>query len=266
MRSRTHRLSGTSVALPTRRVLVLLLLAATPSLSVWAQEARQKETQLWRAPMVRAAPTFAIGEERLDAPVMFEKITVEGFQKIPDLEFPMPGLLVMQLRAGKVTTASGGDRIERKLGECWVVPPGTRLGLYTDDDKVILAAYWIGNKYLEAAPSKPLASRWDPGRRPFEESARNLFSREADRVGDPERPIARVIDFNVGPGLESEAYRFAGVAVVQVTSGAGTLRVGDREIKADLGESFAASDGERLIVDNRRGDVPLKFRAFVWQK
>ena len=55
------------------------------------------------------------------------------------------GLVVYELRAGKVTTVINGQRQERREGEFWVMSPGKSIVLETDDDSVVIQTIQIIN-------------------------------------------------------------------------------------------------------------------------
>lgn len=57
-------------------------------------------------------------------------------QQVP--AFPDHGLLVIQVRAGSLTTIIDSKRQKRGVDEFWTVPPGTTMGIETDEDSVIL--------------------------------------------------------------------------------------------------------------------------------
>jgi hypothetical protein len=61
---------------------------------------------------------------------------VQNRQQI--LTFPEQGLLVIQVRAGSLTTIIDGKRQERGVDEFWTVPAGTAMGIETGDDSVVL--------------------------------------------------------------------------------------------------------------------------------
>ncbi len=250
-------------------VLSFLLCLSAPACSAQKDPPPREPlepTSFWRAIVLQDSVSFGSEGERKQVPVLAEKFTIEGSEELPEFDFPFPGLLLVHLLAGELTTIINDERVERSLGDFWVVPPGTKMGVKTEDDKAIFATYLIGEEYLAVAPGRPLVSETFLHTGRFRELRPNLFSREAYRIGDPNSPIAKVMDFNVGPGRRAEAYSFDGAALLQVTSGEGLLIVDGKETNAQLGASLAASDGQELIVDNSRADKPLKIRAVVWQK
>jgi quercetin dioxygenase-like cupin family protein len=53
-------------------------------------------------------------------------------------KFPEEGLVIVQLRAGSLTTVIGGKREERREGAYWTVRPGEAMSLETGDDSAII--------------------------------------------------------------------------------------------------------------------------------
>jgi quercetin dioxygenase-like cupin family protein len=53
-------------------------------------------------------------------------------------KFPEQGLLVIQVRAGSLTTIIDGKRQQRGPDEIWSVPPGASMAIETGEDSVIL--------------------------------------------------------------------------------------------------------------------------------
>jgi quercetin dioxygenase-like cupin family protein len=60
--------------------------------------------------------------------------SVGGGQRIARLELPFDGLLVVELRGGRLTTLIGGRRVARREGEIWTVPAGAVMGIETQSD------------------------------------------------------------------------------------------------------------------------------------
>ena len=64
------------------------------------------------------------------------------------LELPLKvvgGLIVFELRAGKLTTIIDGKRQSRSEGEFWVVQPGEDIVLEADDDSVVVQTIQIAD-------------------------------------------------------------------------------------------------------------------------
>lgn len=69
--------------------------------------------------------------------------TVQGGQKHAALEIPGKGMMVVQVRAGTLTTIIGGKRQERKEGEFMTVPSGVPIGVETGNDTAVLQTVLI---------------------------------------------------------------------------------------------------------------------------
>jgi hypothetical protein len=61
-----------------------------------------------------------------------------GGLTLDELPLPVKGLMIVQLRGGRVTTVIGGAARPRREGEFWTVQPGDRMGLRTADDSATL--------------------------------------------------------------------------------------------------------------------------------
>jgi len=61
---------------------------------------------------------------------------IQNRQRIP--VFPEQGLLVIQIRAGSLTTIINGQRQDRGPDDFWTVPSGTTMAIETGEDSVIL--------------------------------------------------------------------------------------------------------------------------------
>jgi hypothetical protein len=59
-------------------------------------------------------------------------------QREVQLELPGRGLLLVQLRAGGLTTVIGGERQRRLEGEWWTASPPSAMRLETGDDTVVV--------------------------------------------------------------------------------------------------------------------------------
>ena len=60
--------------------------------------------------------------------------SIAGGQRIAALALPVRGLLIVELRGGRLTTVIDGRRQERRIGEIWSVPPGHTMQVETGDD------------------------------------------------------------------------------------------------------------------------------------
>ena len=75
-----------------------------------------------------------------DAPISVDirNWTLGGGVKVDELPLSAKGLMIAQLRGGRVTTVIGGNRQARREGEFWTVQPGVRMGLETGDDSATI--------------------------------------------------------------------------------------------------------------------------------
>ena len=232
----------------------------------FGQDQPDGNTAYWRGTVIEETLSFSYRNQSVQVPAIFEKIVVEGSQRVADIPFPFEGLMLVQLRAGELETMISNDRKERQLGEFWVVQPGERMEIQTEDDKAILAIYLIGAEYLKLIGRKSMVSNSIHAEATYRSVSKGLFAREAYLVGDRRSPIARVLDFNVGPGRTTEDYRFDGAALIQVSSGGAQFIVDGKERDAQLGDGLGVSEGQSFVIDNRQSDQPFKFRALVWHK
>ena len=85
------------------------------------------EGQVLALDAARAAP-------RLDIRVF----SVRGGQRMAALALPFRGFMIVELRAGEAVTIIDGQRVERREGEIWSVPPGSEMRVETDDDTAVL--------------------------------------------------------------------------------------------------------------------------------
>lgn len=95
------------------------------------------------------APAAASVQSRLEfrGPVPFrsggqsDSVLVEirqwsfaGGQRVDSLAAPAAGVLIVELRGGRLTTVIDGRRLERRVGEIWSVAPGRTMRIETGDD------------------------------------------------------------------------------------------------------------------------------------
>jgi len=125
---------------PSCLVLMLGLLLATPAL---AQEQPADATRF--DPPVKLKPTQSFearvmmrgkGGTMKPVTLSIRDWIIPNRQHIA--KFPEKGLLVIQVRAGSLTTVIGGKRQERGTDQFWTVPAGATMGIETGQDSVIL--------------------------------------------------------------------------------------------------------------------------------
>lgn len=66
--------------------------------------------------------------------VRIENWTIDGGQKVAALPLRSPGLMVVQMRGGQMTTVIAGKRQERREDDFWTVPAGVQMGIETRND------------------------------------------------------------------------------------------------------------------------------------
>jgi hypothetical protein len=125
---------------PSCLFLVLGLLVATPA---FAQEQPTDTTRF--DPLAELKPTRSFdtqvtmrgkGGKMKPVTLSIRDWIIPNRQRIE--RFPEKGLLVIQVRAGSLTTIIGGKRQERGTDEFWTVPAGATMGIETGEDSVIL--------------------------------------------------------------------------------------------------------------------------------
>ena len=77
--------------------------------------------------------------------VLLQQFSIEPRRRDIRLDLPVRGLLLIQLRAGALTTVIGSERQRRLEGEWWTVSPPSALGLETDDDTVVIDTILIAD-------------------------------------------------------------------------------------------------------------------------
>lgn len=71
--------------------------------------------------------------------------TIGGGLKLEKLDVPSNGTLVVQLRAGEMTTIIEGERVERREGDFWTVEAGQVMAVETEDDTAILQTTFVAD-------------------------------------------------------------------------------------------------------------------------
>lgn len=70
--------------------------------------------------------------------VLVRQYRILGGQQDVALDLPDRGLLIAQLRGGRLTSIVGGERRRLAEGEWWTVSPPSALRLETEDDSVVI--------------------------------------------------------------------------------------------------------------------------------
>jgi len=115
----------------TRVALVALGLAVC-TMSAQAQQSKESEQP---RPMERfAGEVSLIGK---DGVLQRLRVTLRNWG-IPNQsrieDFPEQGLRVIELRGGEAVTTIDGAEYKRAVGDFWVVPPGAKMSLVTQND------------------------------------------------------------------------------------------------------------------------------------
>jgi quercetin dioxygenase-like cupin family protein len=122
-----------------RRLVVML-----GSLTVGVLFAQEPPTQQTLKPQEVFAGIVSLQRPQVSkVNVAIHLWTIREGQRHDALELPGKGTLVVQLRAGTLTTIIGGRRQERKEGEFWTVPTGISMGVETGQDTAILQTVLI---------------------------------------------------------------------------------------------------------------------------
>ena len=127
-----------------RVVVLTAAMALAGSGAGCQQQLPREEIFTDTAHRVSSTERFA-GETRVrtagqDAPVRvaIRNWSLGGGLKLAELPLPVKGLMIVQLRGGRVTTVIQGNSQARREGEFWTVPPGVPMGVETGDDSATL--------------------------------------------------------------------------------------------------------------------------------
>ena len=71
--------------------------------------------------------------------------SIRGHQRVAGLVLPLRGVMIVELRAGEVTTIIGGRRVERREGDIWTVPEDAVMQLETEDDTAVIQTTVVGD-------------------------------------------------------------------------------------------------------------------------
>jgi hypothetical protein len=137
----------------TIAVVLSLLIPATPTTHGQAARSQPAPSQ----PARRASGVVTVrqqfqgttemrsGDRAQPVRVDIRLWSLAGAQRIDTLDLPFRGLLVVELRAGRIATIIGGRRVERREGEIWSVPAGTTMQLETGDNMATLQTTLIAD-------------------------------------------------------------------------------------------------------------------------
>src|SRR5215470_10010334 len=133
------------------RLGVLILVAALMTgLTTLQADAKRRAHRAAPVPLIAAQPAFG-GSLVLRADGLTETARVDirqwnvaGGQRLAALRLPFRGLLIVELRAGQITTIINGERVERYESETWSVPAEATMQLETGEEGAILHTTLIG--------------------------------------------------------------------------------------------------------------------------
>jgi quercetin dioxygenase-like cupin family protein len=97
----------------------------------------QPENQLVRSSAIFEGKTrvrSVARNELHETNVRIQNVAIVGGQKLDSIGLRSDGIVIIQLRGGKLTTIIDGKRQQRKEGEFWTVPAGARMTFETEDD------------------------------------------------------------------------------------------------------------------------------------
>jgi len=180
---------------------------------------------------------------------LIENYIIAGNQRVK-IEPPIKGLHLVEAKAGKFVAVVNNKKQEHKTGDFWVIKPGNELFIETDDDAAILQVYTIGGNFLKGNEKIASDVTFRPAEGQYKLLKENAFARESYSIGDPSRPLVKILDINVGPGKKTEPITFTGYAMIQVLSGSGVLIPEGREIKATLGTTLTLDPDKPIVVNN----------------
>ncbi|WP_222982490.1 hypothetical protein [Flagellimonas meishanensis] len=246
-----------------KRNLVIILALVFANCHV---QQEQRKVDFVRTALFNGQLRFNQNAGTQDVPLLVEEFIIDGGQRLPEIDFPFEGLLIIQLRGGELTTLENNKTIKRDVNEFWVVPGNGPLQINTSDDSAIIRTYLLGKEFLEMNQERSAIVNEQKGPYSYSEIAKNLFAKEFQVFGTDNGPIIRFIDFNIGPGRITEGITLPGAVQIQVVSGGNDLVVNNNRLDKGLGATMAIPEGEQIIVDNRKGIKPVKLRAVIFLK
>jgi quercetin dioxygenase-like cupin family protein len=124
--------------------------ALLTGLTTLQADAQPRARRAAQAVLVTSQPAFGgnlvvrAGAPTESARVDMRQWSIAGGQRLASLRLPFRGLLIVELRAGEVTTIINGERVMRREGEIWSVPAESTMQLETGEDAAILYTTLIG--------------------------------------------------------------------------------------------------------------------------
>jgi len=104
-------------------------------------------------------------------------------------------------------------------------------------------------------------SNYQP-KNPYSQLAPGLLSRKLFETPGPKGSRIEINDLLVGPKQHSASVTFPGIAICEVKSGQGTIKVGSNDQKLDLGTTFTVPKGTPVAIENAT-EVPLAIQVHM---
>lgn len=100
------------------------------------------------APRVTFRSDFAGQAELHDGNVDVEvrRWSIGDGVRLDRLPMENDGWLIVNLRGGELTTIIDGERQEREENDFWTVPPGSEMGIETEDDSAVIETIVIAQR------------------------------------------------------------------------------------------------------------------------
>ena len=185
-------------------------------------------------------------------------------QHLDAIERPFPGLMIVQLRGGPVTTVVDGKRQLRHEGEFWTVSASQQMGIITDNDAGVVQVFFVSedsSASMKFAPKKYPRDSLAPNQ--YTKLSDGVFERTSYVSGGNSAYTVEVRDMIVGPGVVSNRLFFEDPAVIEIRSGTGRMVQSGKSIDLKAGSTAMASPGESIWVDTRSSRQRITFRISI---
>ena len=134
MSALAKRATTGSAQLGWRCAALVLLLGVAPSALLAQGGRRDTVSAVQSRPRFEGRVPLRVAGRADSVRVDVRQWSIAGGQRIVALALPFTGLLIVELRGGRLTTVIDGRRQERRVGEIWSVPPGRTMQVETGDD------------------------------------------------------------------------------------------------------------------------------------
>ena len=104
-------------------------------------------------------------------------------------------------------------------------------------------------------------SKYQP-KNPYSQLAPGLLSRKLFETTGPKGSRIEINDLLVGPKQHSASVTFPGLAICEVKSGQGTMKVGSNDQKLELGTTFTIPKETPVAIENAT-EVPLAIQVHM---